>query len=146
MEGIDPQLIRTVADNLAIQSVKALYCEGADCLPSDPARAEALLTQVFTEDVAADYASGEVLQGRAAVLDFLLNRIGKSRDWVWHSIHTPRIELDGDKATAYWTIIALMKAKGSTKTEQATGRYVDVLRRTSDGWKISHMRFIREGD
>ena len=132
-----------VADVLAIQNVKAVYCQAADMLPTDSAAAASLLEQAFLPSARADYGNG-ILEGRDDIIDFLVNQVGIARDWVYHSIHTPCIAVEGETAAARWTISAYMKAKGSQIVEVAIGRYVDDLIRTPEGWRISYMRWIEE--
>lgn len=133
----------TVADMLAIQTLKAVYCEGADLLPADAARAAEVLTSVFTADATADYGAG-LLEGRDAIVKFLVDQISPVRAWLWHAIHSPLIEVDGDVARARWTIVAMMRDKGSDVIERAYGRYADRLVRTPQGWRIAEMRWIEE--
>lgn len=132
-----------VADMLAIQTLKAIYCEGADLLPTDAARATEVLTSVFTANATADYGAG-LLKGREAIIDFLVSQISPVRAWLWHAIHSPLIHVDGDGAEARWTIVAMMRDKGSDAIERAYGRYADRLVRTPDGWRIATMRWIEE--
>lgn len=138
-----PMTDATVADTLAIQTLKALYCEGADLLPTDAARAAEVLGGVFTPDAVADYGNG-LLEGRAAIIGFLVDGISPVRDWLWHAIHSPLVEVRGDEADARWTIVAMMRDKGSESIERAYGRYADRLVRTPEGWRIAAMRWIEE--
>jgi SnoaL-like domain len=66
-------------------------------------------------------------------------------DAVWHSIHTPRMDVTGDTAVGRWTLIVRMRRKGSTTSDELFGRYLDEFRRTPNGWRISAVRFIQEG-
>lgn len=133
----------TVADTLAIQSVKALYCEAADLLPVDATRAAEGLRGVFAADATADYGNG-ILDGREAIVEFLVSNISTARDWLWHAIHTPYVEVEGDEAVGRWTIVAMMRDKGKTAVERAYGRYDNRFIRTSQGWRILSMRWIEE--
>lgn len=132
-----------IADTLAIQSLKALYCEGADLLPADAARAADMLAGVFAADAVADYGNG-LLEGRDAIIGFLVDGISPVRDWLWHAIHSPFVEVRGDEAEARWTIVAMMRDKGSDAIERAYGRYADRFVRTPQGWRIATMRWIEE--
>lgn len=132
-----------VADVLAIQSLKAAYCEAADLLPTDIAAAAEGLAAVFAPDATADYGAG-LLEGRDAIIGFLVDRIGPVRAWLWHAIHTPLVEVDGDTAIARWTVVAMMRDKGSDRIERAYGRYANRMVRTADGWRIAAMRWIEE--
>jgi len=132
-----------VADMMAIQTLKALYCEGVDLLPDDSDRASELLASIFTEDATADYGAG-LLEGRDAIVGFLVGQISPVRGWLWHAIHSPLIKVEGDGADARWTIVAMMRNKGSEAIERAYGRYADRMIRTPQGWRIAAMRWIEE--
>jgi hypothetical protein len=88
-----------VADVLAIQNVKAGYCQAADMFPTDSAAAATLLEQVFLPRARADYGKG-IIEGRDDIIHFLVNQVGIAHDWVYHSFHTPNINVDGDTALA----------------------------------------------
>jgi ketosteroid isomerase-like protein len=138
---------REVHDILQLQALKALYCETIDSITRDAAAASVRLRQLFVPDVKADYGMGmSVLEGRDAVADFLLKAIGASNEALWHSIHTPRIEVKGDRAVGRWTILVRMKAKGAAQAAMLFGRYVDEFQRTSTGWKVSFVHFLPEGE
>lgn len=137
-------MLRRLQDTIQLQALKAVYCEAVDDCVKDAGRAAARLQDIFTADATGDYGAG-VLQGRDAVIGFLMNAIGAGSDSTWHAIHSPRIEIDGDAGVGRWTIMARRRPKGSRDVETIIGRYCDDFRRTSDGWRISCVRFIREG-
>jgi hypothetical protein len=139
---MDLSALETLAAKLEIQSVKALYCEGVDLL-SDKEASRRILQSVFSEDVRADYGSG-IYEGREAVVAFLVDEVCASREWLWHSIHTPFVAVEGDRGVGRWTIDVFMKARGSDEVQSAIGRYIDEFRRTPEGWRISHMRWVAE--
>lgn len=130
-------------DAFEIQAVKTRYCEFADILPIDPPAAAEKLRTVFAADVIADYGHG-VLQGREAVLRFLVDQVGGSTSWTWHAIHTPFIMPDGDTAEARWTLVAMVRPRATGVVETAIGRYLDRFTRTEDGWRISDIRWVQE--
>jgi ketosteroid isomerase-like protein len=140
---VNEQAIMKLSDILALQSVKATYCETVDDCARNARDAAARFNELFTEDVRADYGMG-ALDGRNAVVEFLVGAIGAINECLWHSIHTPRIEVTGDAAVGRWTIMARLKRKGSTVPDTLYGRYQDEFRRTPQGWRISSVRFIQE--
>jgi SnoaL-like domain len=135
--------LEQLRDVIQLQSLKAIYCEAVDSCVKDGALAAARLKDVFTDDATGDYGA-EVLQGRDAIVVFLVHTLSSGSDSIWHAIHSPRIEIDGDTGVGRWTIMARKRAKGSTDIETIIGRYVDDFRRTADGWRISCVRFRRE--
>lgn len=136
--------ISRLSDVLQLQALKAAYCETVDACVSEHGAAAARFGDLFTEDVRADYGMG-ALSGRQAVAGFLVAAIVSNNDVLWHSIHTPRIEVTGDTAVGRWTLLVRMKRKGSAAFEELFGRYLDEFRRTPNGWRISSVRFLLEG-
>jgi ketosteroid isomerase-like protein len=135
--------MRRVADILELQAVKAAYCESADSCVTDAPGASRRFAELFTPDVAADYGFGP-LSGCKAVTEFLVNAIAGNNAGLWHALHTPRIEVDGDTAVGRWTVMAKTRPKGAAQFETVFGRYTDEFRRTPQGWRISSVRFIQE--
>lgn len=133
-----------LSDVLQLQTMKAIYCETVDACVSGGSESAERLSALFTEDVQADYGLGP-LNGRKAVVEFLIDAIVSNNDALWHSIHTPRIDVSGDTAVGQWTIMVRMKHKGSTTFDMLFGRYVDEFRRTPQGWRICSVRFTQEG-
>jgi ketosteroid isomerase-like protein len=141
---VNEHQISRLSDLLQLQALKAAYCETVDACVKAGAAAAARLGDLFTEDVRADYGMGPLI-GRNAVTGFLVDAIVANNDALWHSIHTPRIDVTGDTAVGRWTLIVRMKRKGSAAFDELFGRYLDEFRRTPKGWRISSVRFIQEG-
>jgi hypothetical protein len=135
--------LEQIRDVIQLQTLKAIYCEAVDACVKDGRLAASRLKDVFTEDATGDYGA-EVLQGRDAIIGFLMHALSSGSDSTWHAIHSPQIEIDGDSGVGRWTIMARKRAKGSTDIETIIGRYVDDFRRTPGGWRISCVRFRRE--
>ena len=136
--------LQEVQDILAIQAVKAFYCESVDSAGKDSANASLKLTDMFAEDVKSNYGIG-VLEGREAVINFLVNMVGAGTEWSLHAIHSPRVEVNGDTAVGHWTAITRSRRKGADTISVSVGRYRDEFRRTRDGWCFTSIHFIREG-
>ena len=135
--------VGSVSDVLEIMRVKAEYCEGVDQCVTDSEKGVARLMAVFADEILCDYGEHK-LSGRDASIAFLAD-LGKSRDWLWHAIHTPNITIDGNRAEASWTIVAMMREKGGSRTDSAIGRYKDSFRCKADGsWEITGIRWIPE--
>jgi hypothetical protein len=99
---------------------------------------------IFTEDVKANFIG--VLgrfEGRAAVKDLFANNLAKSRSSMWHTFSNSIIDINGDVATAEWTILALVKRTGreNEPPDQTYGRYQDRYVRTPHGWRIKEFQF-----
>lgn len=129
-------------DALEIANVKARYCEASDKSPVDPAAALAGFREVFTDDVVGDYGF-RVFDGFDDLTGFMTTVVAGSSDWMLHMVHTPRIMIDGDRATGDWTVMSQMKRSDGGQIDTVIGRYADEFRRTGDGWKICGLRFER---
>ena len=137
--------LQAVADSLEIQNVKARYCEAVDLLTQENARERGLelLRGVFAPDAEADYGA-EIHKGRAAILDFLLELVGRQREWIQHVIGTAHVSVDGYNATGRWTCSAHMIVAGTREQRTLIGRYADEFVHTPEGWRISRVVFRRE--
>lgn len=130
-------------DIFAIQNVKARYCVAVDELTRDAPNAADIFATIFLPDVVADYGF-EPLVGADALIGFLCTAIVGSSEWRVHMIHTPLIDVDGDTATGDWTLLVHLK-RPDGPVDVLLGRYSDVFQRTPDGWRISRVRFLRQG-
>lgn len=98
----------------------------------------------FTEDVALTFPVG-AHDGRAGVEDFTRAIMDR-----WESTHhhgsTPLIDLDGDRASVTWSLIASHIHFGSPQPPAASrcfqlgGRFDASVRRTSEGWRFERLR------
>jgi hypothetical protein len=125
----------------AIQNLKARYCATADCSAHDPDGAREAFRSVFTDDVVADYGSGE-LAGEA-VAEFMCTAVPGNSEWMLHMLHSPLVEIDGETATASWTVSVRSKRRPSGAIDDLVGRYDDRLRLTAGGWRIAQVRFTQ---
>jgi SnoaL-like domain len=129
-------------DALAIANVKALYCAASDKTPSDAAGALVGFRQVFTDDVVGDYGF-RVFDGFDELTGFMCTAVAANSEWMIHMLHTPRIVVDGDRATGDWTVSSQMKRREGGAIDTVIGRYSDQFLRTTDGWKICRVGFER---
>jgi ketosteroid isomerase-like protein len=123
----------------SILTIKHRYGELVDRLTSriDEGDIRAL-GDLFTEDAFVDFVSVQ-LPGRQAILDLYGGMMQKNFAWVWHSFHSPIVEVDGDHASGRWTLQGLTIAHDSPTPTTVYGRYVDEFVRTSQGWRMSRM-------
>lgn len=97
-------------DAVAIQNVKARYCLAVDVAPHDSGGARTALTTIFMPDVVGDYGF-QLFHGASELADFLCTAIATSSEWAIHMIHSPRITVDGARATGEWTVDAHLKRR-----------------------------------
>lgn len=114
------------------------YCRTLDAMDLD-----ALVT-LFTADCVVDYGPQIRSHGAAA----LHRDLGRMWRWARTSHHSSGVQVsfeDVDTATACSYVLAWHEATdGSTATMM--GQYHDRLRRTENGWRITHRRQLLTGN
>lgn len=136
--------LKRLYDVIEIQALKARYCAASDAIVKDRAKAAAQFQDLFTEDATCDYGMGK-LDGRDALCNFLIDTIGSAMEQLWHSVHTPLIEIDGDTAKGRWSGILRSRPKGADSFQMQYGHYADTFRRTPSGWRIASLRWVGQG-
>lgn len=131
-----------VGPELAIANLKARYCAAADRAAHDPDGAREAFAGLFLPDVVADYSLDPV-HGIDAVAGFLCTAIAGNSQWVLHMLHSPMIEIAGDRATGDWTVMVHLKRRESGQVDVIIGRYCDEFRLTPLGWRIARIGFTR---
>jgi len=129
-------------DFVAIQNLKAGYCAAVDALTQDKASAAEAFRAIFLPDVIADYGF-DPITGADALAEFLCNAIAGNSEWRVHMIHSPMIAVAGDGATGDWTVTVHLKRLDGP-VDVLLGRYSDTFERTSQGWRIARVRFLRQ--
>jgi len=135
-----------MSDVEAIQRHKGLYVHLVDA--TSRVRDEGMLDQLealFTKDALAEYGWATFKSGRE-IREYFGRPARKTQmAWVWHAVHSPVIEVEGDRARARWTLYA-MHASPERPADIVTtfGRYDDEYVRTPDGWKMARLRFVNE--
>lgn len=131
-----------MSDYEAIQNLKARYCQAADSSCEGRDAAVAVLCSLMSEDVTADYGFGE-MAGAVQIASVLTDKIGGGSEWMVHNIHSPLIEVEGDRARADWTVNVRMKRRATGNIDFVFSRYSDHWRRVGADWKISRITFRR---
>lgn len=122
------------ADRRAIDDVLYRYAHALDF------REWELMDEVFAPDAVADFLElGGVHEGREAIVSFVAAAL-TGLDATQHIIATPRVLLDGDRATATCYLQAQHVFRGAPGGDHflVGGHYVDELVRTPEGWRITH--------
>jgi SnoaL-like domain len=141
--------IRLLEDFETIRQLKAHYAQYPDAKYTDDhqrrpqAEIDTLAREqasVFTDDAIWDNGVGPsgILRGREAIYNNL--RLGPWK-FAMHHFLSPRIEVDGDKATGRW-----MLWQTATLAESDTAVFMSAITndeyvRTPTGWKMSRMAF-----
>ncbi|MBB4631953.1 nuclear transport factor 2 family protein [Sphingosinicella soli] len=126
----------------AILKVKHRYGELVDRLADriDQNDLDALCA-LFTVDAEIDFASMQ-LSGRQGIVDLYGGQMQESLSWLWHSFHSPIVDIDGDRALGRWTLQGMTIARGATRPDTMYGRYVDELMRVDGRWQISRLQLV----
>ena len=99
-------------------------------------------SQLFAED-------GEVLlgpmgkaKGREGIKELMVRQLSDKVGTTFHIVSSPRVRLDGDSASAtvMWSV-AVTGEDGMARLSMV-GHHLDVLSRTSEGWKIQRRKGV----
>ena len=99
-----------------------------------------LVASVFTADAVLDYTSAGGPSGqRDDVVGWLADSL-PAVTLTQHVVTNRRIRVDGDAATVRSELLNPLLFDGETGTSMLLlgGRYDDTLRRTPEGWRITH--------
>ncbi|MBY8881177.1 nuclear transport factor 2 family protein [Actinacidiphila acidipaludis] len=121
-------------DRAAIVDVAVAYATALDT------RDWKLLGRVFSEDASWAYSgSGEQLRGREAIVDRLSSG-GERYDATHHLNGNHVVAVHGDEAehTCYFQAQHIRRGLPGGENLLVGGRYDDRLRRTPDGWQLTH--------
>ena len=124
--------VSALIDRMAVTDVLNRYATACDT------RNWALLDEVFTPDVEADYGGANVFHDRKAVVEMIRSMLGGCGP-TQHLLGNYRITIDGDMAGSVCSVRAFHAGVGEAKgkTFEVWGEYRDRLVRTSSGWRIA---------
>lgn len=99
----------------------------------------------FLTDAVIEFTSyPPALRGRDAIVDFV--RAGRARfDFTQHVVGSQIVELDGDRASSSYYVIAqhVVTYGGATRRCMVGGDYQDEAVRTPEGWRLASRRVHR---
>ncbi|MER7488622.1 nuclear transport factor 2 family protein [Streptomyces sp. NPDC126497] len=136
---LDARIAR-LADRAALGDLAERYLASLDEGTFDDAWARSF----FTEDVELTFPVGSH-RGRAGVAAFT-REIMERWDGTHHHGSPPLVELDGDRATVAWSLIASHlhfdspRPPAASRYFQLGGRFDTSVRRTPAGWRFARMR------
>ena len=127
-------LERRLLDEVEIQRLPA-YSHA--CMRLDGTAAAA----TYAEDgVLAAFYKPEIV-GRAAIAAALVATLAPL-EFLAQSCTAGIIDVEGDAATATWTVVELLRGRGDDAPSCCFGSYEDRLTRTAKGWRFAHRRFL----
>jgi uncharacterized protein (TIGR02246 family) len=128
---MDP-VVRELVDRQAITDVLSAYARAVDSRDFES------LVLLFTEDAVANY-QGPELRGRAE-LDAFFRASLAGVTATHHQLGNIEIEFDTPNLARARCHVTAWHAFGDGSELTLHGTYRDVLRRTTDGWKIAERR------
>jgi hypothetical protein len=132
--------LQQLSDFEDIRTLKHRYFRGIDTADM------ALLSGLFTEDVAVDYRGGNYrvkLTGRDDMLEFLANSFN-SGFMAMHHGHMPEITLTGDdSAEGIWYLEDIAITLATRSHTVGSALYRDHYRREGGVWKIARTEYDR---
>jgi hypothetical protein len=131
--AVGDDLIRALADRLAIHELLARYARGVD------QKDWTLYRSVFTADAIIDYSSAGPPPGTVDEVVAFLEAGFAAIPWTQHYITNVEIELDGDTATVLAAFYNPMQLPGMDQPSSCGGYYRHQLVRTPDGWRSRHL-------
>ena len=134
--------VRRLLDLEEIKSLKYRYCRYNDGgWPAQPQSHTGPSADLFTEDGVWDGSPGlPVARGRREIGE-LFARFTSLFPMAYHAVMNPIVEIEGDAARAHWHIISASQV-ASGRASLSIGAYDDQYLRTSEGWRIKHMRLL----
>lgn len=125
----------SIEDCYAIEQLLHRYCHNADYNPPEAMR------KLFTDDAVFEIGAMNVrCEGLEAILAFF-NHARGSFPPSQHVTSNLVIEGEGDNAqcSSYLQMVTIVDG---TAQIGITGRYMDKLRRTADGWRLSERTIV----
>jgi len=122
--------VQTLSDIAEIRQLNARYNRLADVGDGEGYAAN------FTEDAEFDIVGNRVYRGRTEIAS-----AASATQVTVHVTTEPEIAVEGDMAQQRVRMLSVVRAPDGSRNEfVASGWYVDVLKRTSEGWRYHRRR------
>lgn len=136
--------METLLEEAKIERIINLYASALDN------RDWQALEQVFTPDAVCNYGEVGVFEGRDAIQGLVQHVLGQCGP-TQHLLGNVSIRVNGSEAEAHCYLQAIHPGLGDYEGQLLTvwGEYRDKLKRTADGWRITHRELASihsEGD
>jgi len=125
--------LQRIADELAIRAVGAAYADACNRLcPEDVAAS-------FAPDGTMGRAGGPVVPAEKLLKNYR-NVLG-SCAFLFQTLHSAVIVIDGDRAKARWWFAEILRRQGEDDWRMNLGLYDDEMVRLDGGWRFASRRF-----
>ena len=94
----------------------------------------------FTEDAVADIWTHGPRKGKKEIRELFQGFEGKILPTHGHLVTQPVIRVDGDKAEGHWILFLFID---EPTVQYYQGKYECKYVREKDGWRFSHLKYIR---
>lgn len=118
------------ADIVAINHLAASYAEAMCRFAIDEA------VQTYADDGVLSSPTTDDAVGRAAIAE-VIGRTVSGLDFVFQTVHQGLVHVDGDVATARFTITEWARRRRDGRGILFLGMYHDDVIRTADGWRFA---------
>ena len=128
--------IQVLEDIEAIKKLKARYCYLVDGGQWQG------VVKLFTKDAKINFPFPGVGAGKgiAAITTFYRETLPSLRSFTLHMLHSPLIEVKGDKATGEWYFQSSSTVRSTNKAQWGAGKYQDKFVKEADGWKFKERK------
>lgn len=128
-------------DHEAIRDLFAQYVMGADrCIAAPSPELAAAQADLFVDDARAAYGPLGDYEGRAQLIHAFGAALPGTAKWSRHHTMNPRIDVQGDAATATALFIVVAWMRGTPSPSTVYGVYEARLVRTAAGWRFAALR------
>lgn len=127
--------IQALEDTEAIKRVKAKYLYYMDAVHQDPKQAPKVVA-LFAEDGGFEFPGVGAGKGTADVASFFSKVFPGKFTFTMHMVHSPLIEVAGDKATGEWYAQVSVTLREGNKAVWSNGKYEDEFVREDGEWKF----------
>jgi ketosteroid isomerase-like protein len=127
-------LSQNLADRMAVTDVIRRFFELVDLKGWDQ------FDEVLTEDTTARWTATSTVQGRDKLVDATRQMIGSAEIVTYHHVAVMSPVIDGDTAEVTARVRAMHHGVGPREGQfyESLGVQPTTLRRTPEGWRISH--------
>jgi len=117
-------------------------------VPSQRRAAAADLQALFVSDCTIEFTNinGHRYDGHAGIMELFGETLAGAVAWMAHYFCNPVIEIEDDRASAYWLLYAASTPRTDPKAPPKItyGRYQDSYRRTPTRWAQTELRVSNE--
>lgn len=133
--------LQELVDKQSISERLFDYARGVDRIDRE------LICSVFDPDARLDY--GTMFTGTREEFADFIGLVHPAMEAHSHHVSNIKVTVDGDRAGSEAYVLVLLRSRGiggSLNDSVNSGRYVDEWRRSTEGWRIVHRRYVHDMD